>query len=79
MVPSQIAIQKQLSRGVLKKKFFDNMQQIYRRTHLPTCGLNKAAMLKFIVNVEHILHTVMMLPLLNLNKQMPAGVEFAIF
>ena len=55
------------------------MQQIYRRTHLSTCGLNKAAMLKFIVNVEHILHTVMMLSLLNLNKQMPAGVEFAIF
>ena len=59
MVPSQITIQKQPSRGVLKKKFLENMQKIYRRTHLSTCGLNKAAMLKFIANVEHILHTVL--------------------
>ena len=35
--------QKQPSRGVPKKRFSENMQQIYRRTSMPKCDFNKAA------------------------------------
>ena len=31
-------------RGVLSKRCSDNMQQIYRRTPIPKCDLNKVAM-----------------------------------
>ena len=34
---------KQPSRGVLRKKCSENMQQIYRRTPMPKCDLNKVA------------------------------------
>ena len=37
---------KQLSRGVLKKRCSENMQQIYRRTPMPKCDFNKVALLK---------------------------------
>ena len=33
--------QKQPSRGVLKKRCFENMQQIYMRTPMPKCDFNK--------------------------------------
>ena len=33
--------QKQSSRGVLKKRCSENMQQIYRRTSMPKCDFNK--------------------------------------
>ena len=36
-------IQKQLSRGVLRKRCSENMQQIYRRTPMPKCDFNKVA------------------------------------
>ena len=36
-------IQKQPSRGVLIKRCSENMQQIYRRTPMPKCDLNKVA------------------------------------
>ena len=34
---------KQPSRGVLNKRFSENIQQIYRRTPVPKCDLNKAS------------------------------------
>ena len=35
--------QKQPSRCVVKKRFSENMQQIYRRTPMPKCDFNKVA------------------------------------
>ena len=35
--------QKYSSIGVLLKRIFKNMQQSYRRTHMPKCDFNKAA------------------------------------
>ena len=35
-------IQKQSSRGVLRKRYFENMQQIYRGTPMPNCDFNKS-------------------------------------
>ena len=37
-------IQKQPSRGVLKKRYSENMQQIYRKTPKPKCDFNKVAL-----------------------------------
>ena len=37
-------IQRQLSRGVLRKRCSENMQQIYRRTSMPKCDFNKVAL-----------------------------------
>ena len=37
-------IQKQPSRGVLLKRFSENMQQIYRRTPMPKCDFNKVVL-----------------------------------
>ena len=36
-------IQKQPSRGVLRKSCSENMQEIYRRTPMPKCDFNKVA------------------------------------
>ena len=36
-----IKIQKQPSRGALRKRCSENMQQIYRRTSMPKCDFNK--------------------------------------
>ena len=36
--------QKQPSRGALKKRCSENMQQIYRRTPMPKCDFNKVAL-----------------------------------
>ena len=33
--------QKQPPRGVLSKRYFENMQKIYRRTPMPKCDLNQ--------------------------------------
>ena len=38
-----LKIQKQPPRGILRKRFSENMQQIYRRTTLPKCDFNKVA------------------------------------
>ena len=38
------SIQKQLSRGVFKKKYSENMLQSYRRTPMPRCDFNKVAL-----------------------------------
>ena len=38
-----VSIQKQPSRGVLSKRCYENMQQIYRRTSMPKCDFNKVA------------------------------------
>ena len=35
---------KQPSRGVLRKKYSENMQQIYRRTLMPKYDFNKVAL-----------------------------------
>ena len=37
-------LQKQLSRGILKKRCSENMQQIYRRTLMLKYGFNKIAL-----------------------------------
>ena len=37
-------LQKQPSRGVLKKRCSENIQQIYRRTPMPKCNFNKVAL-----------------------------------
>ena len=37
------SVHKQPPRGVLKKRCYENMQQIYRRTPMPKCHFNKAA------------------------------------
>ena len=36
--------QTQPSRGVLRKMCSENMQQIYKRTPMPECDFNKAAL-----------------------------------
>ena len=36
-------MEKQLPRGVLKKGYSENMQQIYRRTPMPNYDFNKVA------------------------------------
>ena len=36
-------MQKQPTRGALKERRSDNMQQIYRRTPMPKCDFNKVA------------------------------------
>ena len=38
-----IQLQKQLSRGVIKKRCSENMQQTYRRTPMPKCDFNEVA------------------------------------
>ena len=38
--------QEQPSSGVLRKRFSENIQQIYRRTPMPKCDFNKVALLK---------------------------------
>ena len=42
-ITSALAVQKQPSRGVLRKWCFENMQQIYRRTPMRKCDFNKVA------------------------------------
>ena len=37
-------IQKQPCRGVLRKRCFENMQEIYRRTPMPECDFSKVAL-----------------------------------
>ena len=37
-------LQKQPSRGVLRKRCSENTQQIYRRTTMPKCDFNKVAL-----------------------------------
>ena len=39
----QVCLQKQPSRGVLRKRCSENMQEIYGRTPMPKCGFNKVA------------------------------------
>ena len=36
-----MSMQKQPSRGVLRKKCSENMQQLYKRTTMPKCDFNK--------------------------------------
>ena len=38
-------IQKQPSRDVLKERYSENMQQIYRKTPMPKCNFSKVALL----------------------------------
>ena len=51
--------QKQSSRGVLKKRCAENMQQICRRTPMPKCDFNKVALQYgcYLVNLLHIFRT----------------------
>ena len=38
-----MAVQKQPVRGILRKSYSENMQQIYRRTPMPKCDFNRVA------------------------------------
>ena len=38
-----LLFQKQPSRGIPKKRFSENMQQIYKRTYMPKCDFIKVA------------------------------------
>ena len=40
--------QRQSSRGVLKKRCSENMQQIYRRALMPKCDLDEVALQMFL-------------------------------
>ena len=42
--PNIFDYQKQPPRGVLRKRYSENMQQIYRRTPMPKCDLNKVVL-----------------------------------
>ena len=37
-------LQKHPLRGVLEKRYSENMEQIYRRTPMPKCDFNKVAL-----------------------------------
>ena len=39
-------LQKQPPRGVPRKRCYENMQEIYSRTHMPKCEFNKVAKLQ---------------------------------
>ena len=53
-VVAKLIFQKQPSRGVLRKRYSENMQQIYRRTPMPMCDLNKVALQYFIeITLRH--------------------------
>ena len=57
--------QKQPSRGVLKKRCFENMQQIYRRTPMPKCMQSNCIEITFRhgcspVNLLHIFRTLLL-------------------
>ena len=41
------------SRGVLKKRCLENMQQIYRRTPMPKCDFNKVAKQLYWIELRH--------------------------
>ena len=48
-------LQKQSSRGVLRRRFPENMQQIYRRTPIPKCDFKKVAKQQlFLKNIFHL-------------------------
>ena len=40
----EFSIQKQPFRGVPRKRYSENMHQVYRRTHMPKCDFSKAAL-----------------------------------
>ena len=40
----EITVEKQPPRGVLRKRCSENTQQIYRRTLMPKCDLNKVVL-----------------------------------
>ena len=43
VLPKQLKQKKEPSRGVLRKRCSENLQQIYRRTPMPKCDFNKIA------------------------------------
>ena len=45
------SMQKQRSRGVLKKSWSENMQQIYRKTSMPKCDFNNVACISMDVHL----------------------------
>ena len=48
----KLLFQKQPSRGILKNRCSENIQQIYRRTPMPKCYFNKVAMERFVIIVN---------------------------
>ena len=46
-------MQKQPSRGVLRKRFSENMRQIYRRTPMPKCDFKKLQRNFFDIKLRH--------------------------
>ena len=43
LLRSFLVLRKHLPRGVLRKKWFENMEQIYRRTPIPKCDFNNVS------------------------------------
>ena len=61
VMPKQVSsnlsmFQKQLSRGVPRKRCSENMQQIYRRTPMPKCDFNKEVTLRHGCSPANLLH-----------------------
>ena len=44
LMDNDVTLQKQPSRGVLRKRCSENMQQVYRGTLMPECNFNKVAL-----------------------------------
>ena len=55
--------QKQPSRGVLRKRCSEKMQQIYRRTAMPKCNFNNAAKQLYWNQIWHECSPVILLPI----------------
>ena len=51
-----IDMQKQLSRGVLRKRCSENIHHIYRRTLMPKFDFNKATLLKSLFGMGVLLY-----------------------
>ena len=47
-----LKIQKQPSRGILRRRHSENMQQIYMRTPIPKCDFNKVALKLYVFSCK---------------------------
>ena len=58
LVVNQSCAQKLPSRGVLKKRCSENMQQIYGRTPMPECDFNRSCLVNSLVLLLNVFRTV---------------------
>ena len=57
LVRTNETFQKQSSIGVIRKRRFENMQQIFKRAPMPQCDFNKVVLHGCSVNLLHIFRT----------------------